>query len=119
MSGTGSGCPLGCGCADECCLWPEKDAVELDRLGAPKVGEHRRVVQPGSAETGRIGKVVSRFMMWVADAEEVDAEEGAWVTLSIPGEDLRDENRRRKKVPRPREWFGPVGSTAEADTPPG
>ncbi|MFD9437088.1 hypothetical protein [Streptomyces sp. NPDC060002] len=100
-------------------MWPEKEALELDRLRAPRVGENRRVVQPGSTHNGRIGQVVSRFMMWAEDAEEAGAEEGAWVTLSIPGEDLRGENRRRKKVPRPREWFGPVSSTAEADPPPG
>lgn len=102
---------------DECCLWPEKDAVELERLGTPKIGEYRRVVQPGGTENGKAGKVVGRFMMSAADAEEVNAEEGAWVTLSIPGESLRSENRRRKKAPRSREWSGPVSSTTEVDTP--
>ncbi|MFI9824370.1 hypothetical protein ACIHFC_28545 [Streptomyces sp. NPDC052013] len=110
--------PVGCGCIDECCLWPEKDAAELERIGAPQVGEHRRVVQPGNAEDGKVGRVVGRFMTWAEDAEEIDAEDGAWVTLSIPGDDLRGANRRRKKVPRPREWFGPVSSTAVANTPP-
>ncbi|MET8509799.1 hypothetical protein ABZV60_35125 [Streptomyces sp. NPDC004787] len=96
--------PVGCECIDECCLWPEKDAAELERLGALQIGEHRCVSQPGNTEDVKVSRVVGRFMMWAADAEEIDAEEGAWVTLSIPGEDLRGENRRRKKVPRPREW---------------
>ncbi|WP_338673851.1 hypothetical protein V1460_12780 [Streptomyces sp. SCSIO 30461] len=105
---------VGCECIDECCLWPEKEALELNRRQAPRVGDHRRVAQPGSAQNGRIGQVVSRFMMWAEDAEEVGAEEGVWVTLSIPGEDLRGGNRRRRKVPRPLEWFGPIGSTTQA-----
>ncbi|MFG2196791.1 hypothetical protein [Streptomyces sp. NPDC048639] len=103
---------VGCGCDCESCEGAESVSQELDRLGAPRVGEQRRIVRPDVQGNGQIGIVISRHLMDAADAEETESEEGIWVALALPPLNLRSPHRRRKKEPRPREWLGHITWTA-------
>ncbi|MEU6084375.1 hypothetical protein [Streptomyces sp. NPDC047108] len=103
---------VGCGCDCESCTGAESESRELDRLGAPRVGQERRIVQPDAQDNGQVGIVISRYLMDALDAEETESQEGIWVTLSLPPLHLRKPHRRRKKEPRRREWMGHVTWTA-------